>query len=262
MALARARNNLLLARSAPLRSRPDAQPAVHCATCRWRTLCLPLGLEPSEIAEFDRLIGDRRAVRKEQPLYLAGSEFHALYAIRSGIVTTTIVAEDGREQVAGYHIPGEIVGADGIASGRHVCSAVATAETEVCAIPFDRLESLARDIPALQRSVYRLLVREIGGIHERLLMLGSMDAQERLAWFLLELSERHRRRGQPTSELRLHLSREQLASHLGVRLETVSRAFTRLQAAGILQVQGRSVKLLDPPSLRRLLGRDGHAPGE
>jgi len=232
-----------------------AEARVHCASCRWRALCLPLGLDFAELGRFDNLIGRERRLRKDQPLFVAGSPFRALYALRAGAVRTTIVAEHGRAQVAGYHIPGEIIGTDGIATAHHVCAAVAVIETEICAIPFERLEALAQSIPGLQRNLYRLLSRELGNHHERMLVLGSMDARERLASFLLDLSERYRRRAQSACELTLHLSREELGSYLGLKLETVSRAFSRLQAAGALQVQGRDIKLLDLPALRRLLGR-------
>lgn len=231
-----------------------------CASCQWRALCLPLGLDFAELGRFDKLIGRERRLRKDQPLFRAGSAFRALHALRTGAVRTTIVAEDGREQVAGYHIAGEIIGMDGIATASHVCSAVAAVDTDVCTIPFDRLEALAQAIPGLQRNLYRLLSHELCSHHERMLMLGSMDARERLAAFLLDLSARYRRRGASGCELTLRLSREELGSYLGLKLETVSRAFSRLQAAGVLQVQGRDIKLLDLPALRRLLGRDDRAP--
>lgn len=251
-----------------LESLPEAVPRAarltearaHCPSCRWRALCLPVGLDFAELGRFDNLIGRERRLRKDQPLFVAGNPFRALYALRAGAVRTTIVAEDGREQVAGYHILGEIIGTDGIATAHHICSAVAVMDTEFCAIPFERLEALAQAIPGLQRNLYRLLSRELGHHHERMLMLGSMDARERLASFLLDLSERCRRRGQSACALTLHLSREELGSYLGLKLETVSRAFSRLQASGALQVQGRNIKLLDLPALRRLLGRADRAP--
>jgi len=233
---------------------------VHCTSCRWRALCLPCGLDLAELDRFDNLVGHDRRLRKDQPLFVAGRPFRALYALRSGALRTTMVAEDGREQVAGYHILGEIVGMDGIATTHHVCGGVAVVDSEVCAIPFERLEALAQSIPDLQRNLYRLLSRELGSHHDRMLMLGSMDARERLAAFLLDLSERYRRRGQSACALTLHLSREELGSYLGLKLETVSRAFSRLHAAGALQVQGRDIKLLDLPALRGLLGRAERTP--
>ena len=229
---------------------------VHCASCASRSACLPQTLNFVDLGRFDQLIGRERRLKKGQPLFMAGNAFRSLYALRSGAIRTTIVAEDGREQVAGYHIEGEIIGMDGIATTRHACTAVAAAETELCAMPFERIEALAQSVPGLQHNLYRLMSQELAGHHGRLLMLGSMDARERLAAFLLDLSDRYRRRGYSPSALTLHLTREELGSYLGLKLETVSRGLSRLQAAGALQVQGREIKLLDLPSLRALLGRD------
>ena len=199
--------------------------------CRRRSISSSWG-------RFDQLIGRERRLKKGQPLFVAGNAFRSLYALRSGAIRTTIVAEDGREQVAGYHIQGEIIGMDGIATTRHACTAVAAAETELCAMPFERLETLAQSVPGLQHNLYRLMSQELAGHHGRMLMLGSMDARERLAAFLLDLSDRYRRRGHSPSALTLHLSREELGSYLGLKLETVSRGFSRLQAAGALAGAG------------------------
>jgi CRP/FNR family transcriptional regulator len=250
----------LLPAAAPDIARIVPRVDAHCAQCPWRSACIPQGLNFVELGQFDTLIGRERHLAKGQPLYVAGNAFHSLYALRSGAVRTTLVAEDGREQVAGYHILGEIVGMDGIATTRHGCTAVAAMATELCALPFDRLQTLAQTIPRLQHNLYRLLSHELSSHHERMLMLGSMDARERLAAFLLDLSERYRLRGRSPSALTLHLSREELGSYLGLKLETVSRGLSRLQAAGALQVQGRDVKLLDLPSLRALLGRNPRGP--
>jgi len=250
----------LAAAGAPERA-PRSGLAAHCAACGWLSHCLPHTLNFLALGQYDALVGRARHLRVSQPLFVAGSAFRTLYALRSGAVMTRLVAEDGREQITGYHIVGDIIGMDGIATAHHACTAVAVDETDVCTIPFDRLTALAQGIPELQRNIYRLLSRELGRHQERLLMLGSMDARERLVAFLLDLSARYRRRGASGCELRLHLSRDELGSYLGLKLETVSRAFSRLQTAGFLQVQGRDVKLLDLPSLRRVLGLDGEPPG-
>ena len=163
---------------------------IHCASCGWRSVCLPQALNFVELGQFDKLIGRERRLKQGQPLFVAGNAFRSLYALRSGAIRTTIVAEDGREQVAGYHIEGEIIGTDGIATTRHACTAVAAMDTEFCAMPFERLETLAQSVPGLQRNLYRLLSHELASHHERMLMLGSMDARERLAAFLLDLSDR------------------------------------------------------------------------
>jgi CRP/FNR family transcriptional regulator len=172
-----------------------------------------------------------------------------------GSLKTTVLAEDGREQVAGYHMLGDIIGLDGIGTDRHGCQAVALEDTEVCVMPFDRLEDLARSVPQLQHNLHQFLAREITRDHGVMLLLGSMRAEERLASFLLNLSERYRRRGYSSSEFVLRMTREEIGSYLGLKLETVSRLFSRFQEEGLIQVQGRAVKIVDMAAMRHLVGQ-------
>jgi CRP/FNR family transcriptional regulator, anaerobic regulatory protein len=227
-----------------------------CPGCPAVKLCLPSGLAADELRTFAQQIDGRRHLQDGEVLYRAGDPFQALYAVHKGSIKTSLLSEDGREQVAGYYLQGEIVGFDGIASASHTCRASALEDAKVCAIPFDRLEELARAIPALQLGIYRMLAREVRRNHDLMLLFGIRDAQVRLVSLLLELSERYRGRGVFGSELALHLSRAEMGSYLGLSLATVSRALSRLHAAGLMQVQGRRIKLLDPPSLKRLVGGD------
>jgi len=222
-----------------------------------RELCLPVGLDSSAMQELDRVAGDRTRIKKGATLYRAGEPFTALYAIRSGSCKTAVLTEDGREQIAGYHMLGDIIGLDGIASEQHGCQATALEDTEVCVLPFDQLETLARRFSALQRNLHQFLSREIGRDQNVMLLLGSMRAEERLAVFLLNLSDRYHRHGYSASEFVLRMTREEIGSYLGLKLETVSRLLSRFHAEGLLQVQGRAVKLLDMPALRQLAGQRG-----
>ncbi len=245
---------------------PSAAPApvisirdlkTHCSTCSMRELCLPVGLNPDEVKQVDALVGNRVKLKKGDSLYRAGDTFSALYAVRLGSLKTTVLAEDGREQVSGYHMLGDIIGLDGIGSERHGCQALALEDTEVCVLPFERLEDLARDLPSLQHNLYQFLSREISRDHNIMLLLGSMRAEERLAVFLLNLSDRYRRRGYSSTEFVLRMTREEIGSYLGLKLETVSRLFSRFQEEGLIQVQGRAVKLLDITALKQLVGQRG-----
>jgi CRP/FNR family transcriptional regulator, anaerobic regulatory protein len=226
----------------------------HCASCSMRELCLPVGLDREALRTLDEMIGSRRKLKKGDALYRAGEGFGHLYAVRVGSLKTTVLAEDGREQVAGYHMLGDIIGLDGIGSERHGCDAIALEDTEVCAMAFGRLEELARSLPALQHNLHRFIAREITRDHDVMLLLGSMRAEERLATFLINLSERYRRRGYSSTEFVLRMTREEIGSYLGLTLETVSRLFSRFQEEGLLQVQGRAVKILDLAGFRTLLG--------
>ena len=227
----------------------------HCSTCSMRELCLPVGLAPDELKQVDALIGHRIKLKKGDTLYRAGDPFTALYATRLGSLKTTVLAEDGREQVSGYHMLGDIIGLDGIGTDHHGCQAVALEDTEMCVLPFERLETLAHELPALQRNLYQFLSREISRDHNIMLLLGSMRAEERLAVFLLNLSDRYKRRGYSSTEFVLRMTREEIGSYLGLKLETVSRLFSRFQEEGHLQVQGRAVKLIDINALKQLVGQ-------
>jgi CRP/FNR family transcriptional regulator, anaerobic regulatory protein len=227
----------------------------RCSTCTVRELCLPVGLGAEDLRQIDALVGPRMRLRKGAALYRAGAPFTALYALRVGSLKTTVLAEDGREQVAGFHLQGEVVGLDGVGSSKHGCTAIALEDTEVCALPFDELETLARTVAPLQRNLHRFLSREISRDQNIMLLLGSMRAEERLAAFLLNLSQRYRERGYSSTEFLLRMSREEIGSYLGLKLETVSRLFSRFQQEGLLQVQGRAIKLLDLATLKQLLGQ-------
>ena len=226
----------------------------HCLNCSVRELCLPVGVDKEGLQQIDSLVTDRVHLRKGDTLYRAGDPFSALHAIRVGSCKTTVLGEKGHEQVAGYHMMGDIVGLDGLGANRHAGQAVALEDTEVCVLPFDRLEQLARHVAPLQHNLHKVMSTEIARDQHVMLLLGSMRADERLAVFLLNLSQRYHERGYSATEFVLRLTREDIGSYLGLKLETVSRLLSRFQAAGLLQVQGRVVKLLDLSRLKQLAG--------
>lgn len=219
-----------------------------------RELCLPVGLEPDALRQLDQVVTRRVRLTKGESLYRAGARFWALYAIRLGSCKTTLLSDDGREQVAGYHMIGDVIGMDGIGSGQHGCDALALEDSECCVLPFDELEALGRRVAPLQRNLHRFLSREIARNQAVMLQLGSMSAEERLAALLINLSQRYSARGYSSTEFVLRMTRAEIGSYLGLKLETVSRLFSRFQQQGFIRVQGRSVKFLDLGALARLLG--------
>jgi len=227
----------------------------HCVTCSMRTLCLPVALTEIDIAELEALLGNRTKLKKGDALFHNGAQFTSLFAVKLGSLKTTVLSDDGREQVAGYHMPGDLLGLDGMGEDRHGCEAVALEDTEVCVLPFVRIEELARRVPALQHNLHRFLAREIERDHKVMLLLGSMRAEERLAAFLLNLSERYKARGYSSTEFVLRMTREEIGSYLGLKLETVSRLFSKFQEEGLVMVAGRSVKIIDMPVLKQLVGQ-------
>jgi CRP/FNR family transcriptional regulator len=177
----------------------------------------------------------------------------ALYAVRTGFFKTRVSSEDGRDQVTGFQMAGELLGLDGIGADRHTCDAVALEDSQVCVIPFERLEDLSREFSDLQRQFHKIMSREIVRDHGVMLLLGSMRAEERLAAFLLNLTERLQARGFSASAVVLRMTRGEIGSFLGLKLETVSRIFSKFQDDGVLQVKQRNVRVLDAAALRRLV---------
>lgn len=232
--------------------RADALKAA-CTGCNLRELCLPVGLSADELARLDALVGQRRSVRRGEALYRAGDAFHNLYAVRAGFFKTCVSAEDGRDQVTGFHMAGELLALDGIGTARHTCDAVALEDSQVCVIPYAELETLAREFGELQRQFHRIMSREIVRDHGVMLLLGSMRADERLAAFLLNLTQRLHARGFSASELVLRMTREEIGSYLGLKLETVSRAFSKFHDDGVLDVRQRQVRVRDEQALRQLV---------
>ena len=227
---------------------------VACSSCSLRELCLPAGLEARVVERIDRLVNQRRRIRKGEHLYRAGTPLAALYAVRSGFLKSCVLHEDGREMVAGFHMMGELLGIDAIGSGRHICDTVALEDSEVCEMPFVLLERLSREVPALQQQLHRVMSREIARDYGVMLLLGSMRAEERLAAFLLNLSQRFAARGYSPSEFNLRMTRHEIGSYLGLKLETVSRALSNFHGQGLIHVRQRQVRILDLSGLRAVLG--------
>jgi CRP/FNR family transcriptional regulator len=230
----------------------SAPGALRHVTSRLADFCLSAELEPDATSQIAHLLSTRNRLRKGDALFRLGSGFHALFAIWTGSCKTSLLTGDGHEQVAGYYMMGEIVGMDGIGTGTHECQAAALEDMEVCRLPFDRVEHLARVSEPFRRNLHRLLSREGVRAQNRLLVLGSMRAEQRLATFLLDLSKRHGARGFSSCEFVLRMTRDEIGSYLGLSLETVSRVLSRFQRGGLIQVQGRAVKLLDGVAVSRM----------
>lgn len=230
---------------------------VACSNCNLRELCMPIGLSDDEMSRLDDVISARRRVKRKTALFRNGEKFHALYAIRTGVFKTCVTAEDGRDQVTGFQMAGEIVGLDGIVNDHHTCDAIALEDAEVCVMPFDRIGELSREVGALQHHLHRVMSREIVREHGVMLLLGTMRAEERLAAFLLNLVQRLQSRGFSRSELVLRMTRQEIGSYLGLKLETVSRTFSRFAEEGMIEVHQRHVRIVDVERLRGILSAPG-----
>ncbi|MEP6723018.1 MAG: fumarate/nitrate reduction transcriptional regulator Fnr [Variovorax sp.] len=226
---------------------------VACSNCNLRELCMPVGLLPSELDRIDDIVATRRKVKRRETLFHSGERFTSLYAIRTGVFKTRVATEDGRDQVTGFQMAGEVIGLDGIVNDHHTCDAVALEDSEVCVMPFDRIEELSREITSLQRHVHQIMSREIVREHGVMLLLGGMRAEERLAAFLLNLVQRLHARGFSRSELVLRMTREEIGSYLGLKLETVSRTLSKFVTDGFIEVDNRHVRIVEPDALHRIV---------
>lgn len=225
---------------------------VACHNCNLRELCLPAGVAAEELDALDDLVYTRRKIKRGDALYRAGEDFDSIYAVRSGFFKSRVTTEDGRDQVTGFSMAGEILGMDGIGHDKHNCDAVAIEDSEVCTIPYSRLEDLSAQLPSLQRHFHKIMSREIVRENGVLLLLGVMRAEERLAAFLLNLSQRLSARGYSPLEFHLRMTREEIGSYLGLKLETVSRVFSKFHADGLIEVEQKYVRLRDIEGLRAI----------
>ena len=226
---------------------------VACSSCNLRELCLPVGIAEDQMERLDAIVAMRRNLTRGQALFRTGEPFTSLFAVRTGFFKTCLSSEDGRDQVTGFQMAGELLGLDGIGTDHHTCDAVALEDSQVCVIPYTQLEELSREISDLQRHFHKIMSREIVREHGVMLLLGSMRAEERLAAFLLNLTQRLRARGFSANSLVLRMTREEIGSYLGLKLETVSRAFSKFQEDGVLDVKQRQIQVLNPQALQDLV---------
>lgn len=239
-----------------LRRFPVPRPLSACSSCGLREVCIPRGLAPAEVERLDSLIGASRRIALDGHLYRSGDPFAAVYMVKSGLFKTVVASADGHTYVAGFPMAGEILGIDGICGDYHTVDAVALEDSQVCVIPFAELEALSLESPRLQRHLHKLMSGEIIRNQAVMMLLGTLRAEARLAAFLLNLSQRLSARGLSPVELHLRMTREEIGSYLGVKLETVSRAFSKFQEDGLLTAQSREIRLLDLSGLKAAMGRD------
>jgi CRP/FNR family transcriptional regulator, anaerobic regulatory protein len=224
-----------------------------CAACVSQGLCWSAGIAADDKRWYDNLKFTRRRVKRGDVLYHMGDHFESIYAVRSGFFKTRVLLEDGRDHVTSFRMNGELLGFDGIAAQTHACDAIALEDSEVCIIPYQRLMHLAAKVQSLGLELHRMLSREIVREQQLMSLLGTMQADERVATFLLNLSTRYQERHYSATCFVLRMTREEIGSYLGLKLETVSRVLGRLQAKQLIQVEhSKEITLLDVDGLKAL----------
>jgi len=223
-----------------------------CRPCALNDLCRPLAESGHAALPLERATKHSRSLKKGEFLFRVGDPFRAIFLIQSGSVKTSVLSHDGGIQVLRFALPGELLGVNAIASARHPSDAVALEATQLCELSFTQLELLATAHPEIQHRLLQLLSDEIARDERLMAMLGHQKAEVRLAHCLLDFHQRSQRPAQAGTPFRLPMSRQDIADYLGLSLETVSRLLSRFQKAGLLQVQGRQLRLLDMAQLRAI----------
>jgi CRP/FNR family transcriptional regulator len=227
----------------------DGDELRFCSTCAFSSACLESGYDKSQLRELHVLVEHTEPFREGAHIFREGEPFNALAAVRSGTVKTYVNDSEGREQVQGFFLPGEVIGLGAISQARYPCNAVALDSVTLCRFSFSTMVSLASRMPMLQQQLFRLLSQDIG---KAALLAGNYTADERMAAFLVALSRRYAARGFSASRFRLTMTRTDIANYLRLATETVSRALRRFQDERLIRVDLREVELLDLPALRRI----------
>lgn len=220
-------------------------PHIKCQNCSISELCLPFTLDNQELNTLDEIIERKRPIHKGDKIFTDGQEMHALFAIRSGTFKTFTVNEQGEEQITGFHLAGDLLGFDAIAETEHKSFAQALETSMVCEIPYDNLDSLSNTMPKLKKQVLRLMSNEIRTDQAMLTLLNRKNAEQRVATFLVSLSERYHARGLSASEFRLTMTRSDIGNYIGLTVETISRLLNRFHKNGLINVDGKLITILN-----------------
>jgi len=225
---------------------------IDCRNCGAYHLCMSLWLKTGDSSLFERVVKKKQVFKRGEVLYRMGQPLEYIYVIRGGSVKTCVGTEEGQVQVMGFHAAGELLGLNAIGTRQHSSEARAMGTTSVCEVSVDRFEELARQDPAIQYEIFRIMSAEIRHSQELLLLLGKHNAEERLASFLLSLSQQFAKRNCSPTEFYLSMSRSDIGNYLGIAEETVCRVFARFQDDGVISSECRHIKLNDLKRLRQV----------
>ncbi|RHW77000.1 fumarate/nitrate reduction transcriptional regulator Fnr [Colwellia sp. RSH04] len=221
------------------------QQHIKCQNCSISELCLPFSLNEQELHSLDEIIDRKRPIHKGDKIFHDGQELNALFAIRSGTFKTFTVNEQGEEQITGFHLAGDLLGFDAIAESAHPSFAQALETSMVCEIPYNNLDTLSNSMPKLKKQVLRLMSNEIKTDQEMLTLLNRKNAEQRVATFLVSLSDRYHSRGLSATEYRLTMTRSDIGNYIGLTVETISRLLNRFHKNGLIKVDGKLITILD-----------------
>lgn len=243
----------------PLQSKPAVRQScdpVACGSCGIYNLCLPLGLGRADMSLLESMVRRKEVFKRGQLFFRSGKRFDYIYAIRSGSVKSYLCTEDGRTQITGFHIAGELLGLSALAARQYTCEARALETTSVCIVDAARFEELAQEIPSLQYQMLTIMSKQIRHDEELMLLLGKRSAEEKLAGYLLGLSRRYASRNYSATEFHLSMSRGDIGNYLGIAEETVCRILARFREENLITTHRRHIRLDDIKRLSAMADLD------
>ncbi len=232
--------------------REPSRAQVACSQCALSTLCLPSRLSAEETSQFEQIVHRSRPIQAGEHIFRSGDKLRSVAVVRAGCFKSYVIDHEGQEQVLAFHLPGEVIGLDAIHTNRHTVNVVALDTSAVCSLPFSSVFKMARSMPDLQHELLRMMSQRISALET---MAGDLTADERIALFLLSLTKRFGRRGYSDKEFILAMSRRDIASHLRLATETVSRVPSRFQQREIIAVNRQQVRILNPGVLAEVAGQ-------
>ena len=225
---------------------------IACDDCGIYGLCREVNGPDVDLSMLETIVKSRRQFKRGELLYRIGEPRRAVYAIRSGSVKTYVSTNDGRIQITGFRITGELLGLDSIIADHYSNEARVLETTMVCEVPVDALQAYGDAIPSVGQQMLKIMSQEIIGYQELMLLLGTKNTDERLATFLLNFSRRFQMCNYSPTKFNLSMSRSDIGNYLGMAEETVCRVFSRFQEAGLLTATRRQVQLHDLNRLRNI----------
>ncbi|GAC14769.1 fumarate/nitrate reduction transcriptional regulator Fnr [Aliiglaciecola lipolytica] len=228
--------------------------SIRCQNCSFNHLCIPVALNQTEMQSLDEIIERKRPLHKNDQLTIPGQKFTSLFAVRTGSFKSYITSPDGEQQITGFHFPGDVVGFDGLYSEKYQSYTQAMETSMVCELPYDKLDTMSAQLPTLRKEMLKIMSTEINQDHSLMMLLNKRTAEERLAHFLINLSDRFKSRGFSPAEFNLTMTRNEIGNHLGLTVETVSRLLTRFQKEQIIKVDGKNIQIQSIEILREKLG--------
>jgi len=227
----------------------QGQQHIHCQNCSISELCIPFSLDEKELNTLDSIIDRKRPIHKGEQIFQDGDKMQSLYAIRSGTFKTFTVNEQGEEQITGFHLAGDLLGFDSIATGEHPSFAKALETSMVCEIPYNTLDELSNTMPKLKKQILRMMSTEIRSDQEMLTLLNRKNAEQRLATFITTLAARYYARGLSPVEFRFSMTRSDIGNYIGLTVETISRLLNRFHKNDLILVEGKLITILNSEKL-------------